>query len=332
MMRTVNETGTEARGFSRIYRKVRNDGLLAAALAMRGRVIKGFDQAGRGLKAAVVLPCFRWQAQGGLVVRTIQGSRMHLRVDDPGISRELLMTGVHERRTTELVKREVRPGMLVVDIGANLGYYCLLEARLIGRSGLVYGIEPVARNFEVLQRNVESNGYENIRLFNMAMSDRSGTAKFLLTDASNWGSMIDPRSDDKSAYIKERLAQLVRGSVQVPTMSLDEFLEQERVSQVNFIRMDIEGYEIEALRGMSRTLERCKPPLKVLIEVHNTVFRDPLASLGAPLQRMLDCGFVPRVLIAKRDVFHDLPADKLISTLCSYTANVCHLLMEKQSR
>ena len=266
-------------------------------------------------RAGAIIGVSRLRARNGLIEKTIEGSRMYVDVNDPGISRELLLRGYHERRTTDLVKQELQEGMVVVDIGANIGYYCLLEARLVGSSGRVYAIEPVPKNYDLLCRNIALNDYRNICTHNVAVSSAAGLGKLAVTDASNWGSMLDLNTPDASDHIRTRMQELTRGFVEVRTVSIDEFLEGEQEPDVDFLRMDIEGYEIEALRGMMNTLERSRPPVKLLIEVHNSFFRDLAESLGPILEKLLHLGFLPKVLIAKADVYHDMKPDDLVPTL-----------------
>ena len=280
-------------------------------------------------RASAIMGVSRLRAKDGLIEKTIEGSRMYVDVNDPGISRELLLRAYHERRTTDLVKREVKEGMIVVDIGANIGYYCLLEARLVGESGKVHAIEPVPRNYDLLCRNIALNNYSNVSTYNLAVSSSAGVGKLAVTDASNWGSMLDSNTPGTSEHIRTRMQELTRGFVEVRTVAIDEFLVGEQVSDVNFFRMDIEGYEIEALPGMMNTLRRSRPPVKVLIEVHNSFFDDPAESLGPILEQLLQLGFRPKVLIAKADEYRDMEPDELIQTLSSYKTIVCHLLMEK---
>jgi protein-L-isoaspartate O-methyltransferase len=80
---------------------------------------------------------------------------MYLRIRDKGVSRQLALVGVREKFSTETLQGELREGDCVVDIGANIGYYALMEARLVGSYGKVYAIEPVSYNFQLLENNIQ---------------------------------------------------------------------------------------------------------------------------------------------------------------------------------
>ena len=95
----------------------------------------------------------------GYVEKEINGSRMYLDPTDKGLSIDLLVDGIREPYITEVTKRELKQGQTVVDIGANIGYYALLEARQVGPTGRVYAIEPVPENFATLNKNVRLNQY-----------------------------------------------------------------------------------------------------------------------------------------------------------------------------
>lgn len=94
----------------------------------------------------------------------------------------LSINGIYEPLETEVVGREVSAGDVVVDIGAHIGYYTLMLARIVGPCGKVYAFEPDPENFTLLQRNVKENGYRNVVLLQKAVSDRNGSATLYLSD------------------------------------------------------------------------------------------------------------------------------------------------------
>src|SRR3990172_6284836 len=131
--------------------------------------------------------CSAWNAMtfelNGLLGREyvrkrIHGNQMYLRVGDKGVSRALAIFGTREVLETEIFKRELAERMAVVDLGANIGYYTLLAASIVGASGKVYAIEPFRDNFALLQRNIQINRYDSIvETFQLAISDSIGTTR-----------------------------------------------------------------------------------------------------------------------------------------------------------
>lgn len=186
------------------------------------------------------------------IIREIHGSKMYLDLQDSGISRDLLKNENRELLTIETVKREVNLGNIVIDIGANIGYYALLEAKLVGNRGKVYTIEPIPQNFELLKRNIKLNGYKNIKTFQLAVGNNNKTDFIYLSKKSNCHSMI---KSEKSI-----------GKILVKVISLDDFLKDKPYP--NFIRMDVEGYETEIIKGMKAIFELRKP-LKIVMEIHS---------------------------------------------------------------
>ena len=82
----------------------------------------------------------------------INNCKMKILSKDEGISSELIIYGVHEPLTTKLILSEVKPGMTILDIGSNIGYYAILESNLIGTTGKIYSIEPSPINFKIIRR------------------------------------------------------------------------------------------------------------------------------------------------------------------------------------
>jgi FkbM family methyltransferase len=187
-------------------------------------------------------------------VKKVHGSNMLLSLADIGLSKDLIVYGTREMLSTERVKKILKKGDVVLDIGANMGYYCLLESKLVGKKGKVYAIEPVKSNIDVLKFNIFLNKYENIQIDHLAIGNENGHVDMFLTDKSNRHSIFKyEESTDK----KER----------VPIMKLDTFVEKEGIKKIDFIRMDPEGYECEIIDGALNTLEKYKP--KMFIETHS---------------------------------------------------------------
>jgi FkbM family methyltransferase len=176
---------------------------------------------------------------------------MYLNIGDKGVSRELALTGIREELFTGTLQDALRQGDCVVDIGANIGYYALMEARLIGPQGQVYAIEPAPHNMELLQSSVQLNKYSNVRTFQMAIGKSNGVLPFYLSDHPNWCSFRPPNK--------------IIGQINVEVASLDSFLQGKRRPDV--VRMDVEGYEAEILTGMNGILES-DIPLRLFVEFH----------------------------------------------------------------
>lgn len=194
----------------------------------------------------------------GSVVRNVNGFKMFLDLkNDAGISRDLFVYGKREHTSTDFL---MSSGILVensvaLDIGANIGYYALIESSLVGKNGTVYAIEPVKKNYENLKRNISLNEIKNIETHNLAVGDKNGTTVINVGAKCNWSSIID---DDKKGFISKENVEMV---------TVDSFLEKRKTPSL--IRMDVEGYEYAIIEGMVGTLRN--NDITLLIEIHPTI-------------------------------------------------------------
>jgi FkbM family methyltransferase len=195
----------------------------------------------------------------------VQGHRMHL---DKGDSMGLSFFGVFEPFMSSIVAGEVRRGDIVLDIGASIGYYTLMFARLVGEEGHVYAFEPAPESFEILKRNIEENGYRNVTLINKAVSDFTGKTRLFLCGYNN---MAHTMSKTRSSS----------GSIEIDTVRLDDFFGADS-RPIDFIKIDVEGAELAAIRGMERLLQR-SPSVSLITEF----YPGWLASYGADAREYL---------------------------------------------
>jgi FkbM family methyltransferase len=178
----------------------------------------------------------------GIILIETQGHKMYLDLRDRGVCKQLLLHGVHEKCATELCKHVIKKGDIIVDVGAHVGYYTLLFARLVGEKGKVFAFEPDPENFALLMRNIEANEYRNVVAVRKAVSNKSEIAKLFLCPDNTGDHRIHNSCDS-------------RQSIEVETTSLDEFFKN-KCSKIDLIKMDIEGAEMLALQGSTKLLEK----------------------------------------------------------------------------
>ncbi len=181
---------------------------------------------------------------GGLTRVEVLGRPMYLDLRDKSFARDLYETRVHEPAETELLNLILRPGMTFIDIGANIGYYTLLGAEAVGPNGQVIAFEPDPHNLHVLKKNLALNHCTNVVVEARAVSDRSGPLELFLS-RELFG--------DHKSYRERGTGREARPSIPIESVSLDEYVEG-RALRVDVIKMDIQGAEPAALRGMERTL------------------------------------------------------------------------------
>ena len=148
------------------------------------------------------------------------------------------------------------PGDTMVDLGANIGYYSLVAAAVVGETGRVYAFEPDAGNFELLRRNVELNGFRQIDARNVAVSDARGTARLFLSGDNQGDHRIFAPGDGEETG---------RAFVDVACVDFDSLAEAEGISP-DVIKIDTQGAEAAILRGMSRLAARRRGRMKMLLE------------------------------------------------------------------
>lgn len=167
----------------------------------------------------------------------------HVLFIDQDDSLALTVNGIYEPEETNLLKQIIKPGNVVLDLGANIGYFTLLFARLVGPNGKVYAFEPHPTTYSLLKKNIQANGYGNVTSYQKAVSNRSGELVLYVDKFSN----VDHR-----IYPSETRTEEIR----IETVRLDDFFPN--LSLVNFIKVDTQGAEALILSGMKNLLQRNK--------------------------------------------------------------------------
>lgn len=173
--------------------------------------------------------------------------------------------GTHEPDMQELVREKIKPGMTVFDCGANIGYFSVIFAQLVGPAGRVFAFEPSPSSLECLRAAVMLNGYQNLTVVSEAVWHRKEVLRFARGTQDE--SLV---SDHVEGVFGESSAQ---GScVEIPATSLDEFVYAEGNPPPDFIKVDVEGSEGKAIAGAQRLLSEHRPSL--LLEIHGEPGRE----------------------------------------------------------
>ncbi|MBT3257915.1 MAG: FkbM family methyltransferase [Deltaproteobacteria bacterium] len=207
---------------------------------------------------------------------------MFLSLETGGISYNLYMHGKREDDHREIFLREIENEYRILDIGANIGYYALMEAILVGKRGRVFAFEPDQRNLELLNANVKLNNLNSvISIYGAAISNRSGMKNLAVHDRSNLNVLIN-NDRDFSEY---------EYSLKVQTFDIYELLQE--IGKVNLIRMDIEGHEVEILDGIIRLIrdESKFVPEKIVFEVHTESYDNKKHNMRNKLVELFNNGY-----------------------------------------
>jgi len=242
----------------------------------------------------------------------VNGYKLAVIPGDLGISSELLMFKIHEPLTTKLLSREIKKGMTCLDIGSNIGYYALLESKIVETNGRVIAIEPSPQNFQYLKKNLEIQNVKNVDAYNFAASDKNGEVNFLVYKESN-GSFTIP--DGEETDIPGEI-------IKVQAKTIDTFLEEISLKQIDFVRMDVEGYEYHIINGMKNIIKNSKPMFQ--IEIHSSLLGKQRTEKF--LKEFQDGGYEAKYYVA-RDI--DLPIIGSIRDVKNYSINTLLEMLEK---
>lgn len=196
----------------------------------------------------------------GSIVVSVDGIRLTMPCSDLPEAWFNLSHVYCTRDYTRLAEFRPKPGWIVVDAGAYLGFYTVYAARLVGRSGLVVAVEPLKRNRLYLEENVVLNGFaDRVRVDPRALNDTRGFEYMSVSCYPATSSLVEE-------HVKS-LGGDICGYERVATVSLPELLGEHGLNHVDLLKLDIEGLELKVLRvrGWERRVKR------LVIEVHTDV-------------------------------------------------------------
>lgn len=256
-------------------------------IAHAKELISGFDRhfsdSGMAMSRSVVK---RWRGPGSdiatrcavilfgrkdrLIAAEIAGYQAHLDGRDD-LQRQMAF-GIFDPLLTKFISGQLRTDGVFFDLGANVGYYSLVAARCVGRTGEVHAFEPVPQNAQRLRELVEANNITQLVVNEVAVGATSGELTLHVGDQerhSGWASVVESPKRPIAISVKQ--------------VTIDDYLANGTVRRPNLIKIDIEGAEPEALYGMARLLESDDAP-DLIIEVNPFLLkrldRDPFAIIS----------------------------------------------------
>jgi FkbM family methyltransferase len=197
------------------------------------------------------------------------------------IARDACMAGAYEPQLSHALRHLLAPGMTVLDVGANWGYFTLLAAGLVGPSGRVLALEPDPRMFDLLERNLALNRSSHARARPVAASDRDGVA-LLEGYAEGTGNRGLSRLRDGEG---------VPGCLEVPAVTIDAILDRERMDVIDLVKIDVEGVEDAVLLGMRDGLRNGRFG-RILIELHPALLAERGRTPDECCERLQAAGYI----------------------------------------
>jgi FkbM family methyltransferase len=210
-----------------------------------------------------------------------------------GASNASYLLGTAERDIQKFLQLWLRPGMIVYDVGANVGFVTIIAAQLVGETGRVCAFEPVSALADQALRNAELNHFRQVSVYRAALSDQDGTAPFELSANLTMGKLVE-REAGQVAY---------QSGLWVKRNRLDTMIATESLPDPDLIKIDVEGGEAAVLDGAVEVL-RCARPV-LLIELHGTN-----EAVAGRLERM---GFSRSVLGSGVSIKNEPPDATLIA-------------------
>jgi FkbM family methyltransferase len=248
------------------------------------------------------------------VTRMREGFRMSL--DRRAfVERTMYYSGIYNPWLTHAFKRILRPGDTMVDGGANIGYFSLLAAKCVGPSGAVHAFEPIPATFALLSDNLKLNSFPNAHANRVALGAEAGQAVFEM-----------PQEADTNLALNRLATVVVTGrgeQITVRVRTFDDYVAAERVGHIRLVKLDIEGGEVSAIKGMRQTLLNhqidyfiCEVNVPLLEKqgLKASAIRDALAEFGyeaylirgfGSFRRPLRVAFVPNEQLPQPDTYGD---------------------------
>lgn len=179
-----------------------------------------------------------------IVLVHLPAFKLYCRSSDLDVGNQIILAQRYEPHVTSAITDVLKPGQVVVDVGANIGYFSMLAATLVGETGKVISFEPNTRNLALLYASIVENRLKNILVLPLAASDSPQILRL--------------QSFGSNGFLEAATPGRI-GAQYVQAVVLDEILHKE--PRIDAIKMDIEGFEPFALRGLSKIIEKHRPVL-----------------------------------------------------------------------
>ncbi len=169
---------------------------------------------------------------------------------NPGESCPELALGTYEVPIQNIFAQHLQAGDVFYDIGANVGFFSIIAAKLVGNTGKIYAFEPGEGNANSIRHNARLNDFNQIEVIEKAVSNTSGEGQLLLAKYSGGHALTTADAPPDLA-----------GEITIDLVSIDDLIAQNRITPPNFVKVDVEGAELDVLKGMSETIKTYQPTI-----------------------------------------------------------------------
>lgn len=180
-----------------------------------------------------------------------------------------------------MFEQNTKSGDVVFDIGAHVGYFSLLMAKLVGPTGRVFAFEPLPLNLKYLRQHVYGNNIENVEIYTAAVGKSEGWLTFDLGGGTGRGRLSKTSNPNE---------------LRVKVYGIDELYNQGKLPCPDLIKMDVEGAELEALNGALEVLKKCKP--RIMLSTHGDQLKQECDAFLRELDYQIEY-IKPSLILAK---------------------------------
>ncbi|AZA78388.1 FkbM family methyltransferase [Chryseobacterium sp. G0186] len=207
------------------------------------------------------------------------------------IQQQLYFLGDYEKAEIDYLYSTLKKGDTFIDVGGNIGLFSLNASGIVGNGGKVYAFEAFKPNYEKFSKHITLNNFKNVILEHLAISEKSGYLEILYND--HYGNVGMASSYLKDFTAKER----------VKSISLDDYAKAQHITKIDMIKIDIEGGEFSALKGMSEILMNFHP--KIIIEINNIALQSSNHSEDELIQILHEKGYAKTRILSKNEASYN---------------------------
>lgn len=193
-----------------------------------------------------------------------EGLTFYHDINDTSVASSILTNGIYEPELLKEIKSTLINGSTFIDGGANIGFFSLIASKIIGPKGVVIAFEPTPLTSSFLKKNIKINNINNVVVSNNGLSSSEKYLPFVLTNKPEGNSII---------FDKEKNLSNKNEIININTTSIDKFCINNDIQKVDLIKLDIEGQELEAIKGAKETLISNKN-IKIIFELNIAYSRD----------------------------------------------------------
>ena len=177
---------------------------------------------------------------------------------DTSVASSILTNGTYEPELLSEIRKTLKSGAVFIEGGANIGFFSLIAAKIIGPTGVVIAFEPTPTTYGYLKKNIKINNISNVIISNSGLSSSEKSQSFLLSPHPEENSIIDCSSKSLKSGTK---------IINIKTVTIDKFCQNNNLKKVDLIKLDIEGQELEAIKGAKEILLKNKN-IKIIFELN----------------------------------------------------------------